>query len=126
MRDLSNRTDIEIFVRSFYDRVKKDELLGPIFNDIAKVDWEKHLPVMFDFWEFTVLGTTVYSGNAMAPHFELHKKTALLPEHFARWLQIFNSTADALFVGLNTELMKSKAQNIAGLMEYKLNSVFRN
>ena len=126
MRDLSNRTDIEIFVRSFYDRVKKDELLGPIFNDIAKVDWEKHLPVMFDFWEFTVLGTAVYSGNAMAPHFELHKKTPLSPEHFARWLQIFNSTADALFAGENTELMKSKANNIAGLMEYKLNSVFRN
>lgn len=126
MQDILKRGDIEIMVIAFYDRVKADDLLGPIFNDIAVVDWEKHLPVMFDFWETTVLGAMVYSGNAMTPHYALHKKAPLSPEHFARWLHLFNTTADSLFAGENTELMKSKAQNIAGLMEYKLNSVFRN
>ncbi len=50
-KDIENRKDIELLVRSFYDKVKADDTIGYIFNDIAKVNWEKHLPVMFDFWE---------------------------------------------------------------------------
>ena len=50
-KDIENRTDIELLVRSFYDKVKIDDTIGYIFNDIAKVDWEKHLPVMYNFSE---------------------------------------------------------------------------
>jgi len=54
-KDIENRTDIEQLVRSFYDKVNTDDTIGYIFNDIAKVNWEKHFPVMFDFWENVLL-----------------------------------------------------------------------
>jgi hemoglobin len=50
-KDIIDRTDIENLVNRFYDKVKKDDLIGFIFNDVAKLDWEKHLPTMYDFWE---------------------------------------------------------------------------
>ena len=39
MTDLTSRTDIERLVDAFYERVRADDCLGPIFNDIARVEW---------------------------------------------------------------------------------------
>jgi hemoglobin len=50
-KDIENRTDIEYMVISFYEKVKVDPVIGHIFTDIAKVDWPRPLPIMFDFWE---------------------------------------------------------------------------
>ena len=47
--DITNRKDIEQLINAFYDKVKKDAVIGFIFNDVAKVNWEVHLPVMYDF-----------------------------------------------------------------------------
>jgi hypothetical protein len=47
-RDIENRKDIEQLINAFYDKVREDELIGFIFNDVAKVNWQKHLPVMYD------------------------------------------------------------------------------
>lgn len=123
MRDIEARNDIETIVNQFYDKVRADEVIGFIFNDIAKVNWEAHLPVMYDFWEFTALGTGSFTRNAMSPHFELNEKIKLMPAHFERWLKLFNETIDALFAGKNADTMKGRAQNIARLMEHKLNDM---
>ena len=53
-KDIRTRRDIERLVDRFYDKVKADDLLGPVFNDVARVNWEKHLPVMYDFWDNTI------------------------------------------------------------------------
>ena len=50
-KDLENREDIEVLVNSFYGKIRQNEILGHIFNDIAQVDWDKHLPKMYSFWE---------------------------------------------------------------------------
>ncbi len=123
MKDIETRKDIESVVNNFYDKVRKDDVIGFIFNDIAKVNWETHLPVMYDFWEFTVLGTGTFLRNAMTPHFELNNKIKLIPAHFERWLQLFNETVDELFAGQYADHMKGRAQNIARLMEHKLNDM---
>lgn len=123
MEDLKSRIDIEEIIRLFYQKVRADEKLGFIFDDIAKVDWEAHLPVMYDFWEFTVLGTGAFTRNAMTPHFHLNEKIKLTPEHFNRWLELFFETIDALYAGRNAENMKTRAKNIAGLMAHKLNDL---
>ncbi|MEZ5012986.1 MAG: group III truncated hemoglobin [Chitinophagales bacterium] len=107
-------------IDSFYEKVKKDDLIGYLFNDIAKVDWEAHLPVMYRFWEHTVLGTAEYSGNAMTPHYQLHAKEPLKEEHFVRWLELFTATIDAHYTGEKAEEMKTRARNIAALMEHKI------
>jgi len=64
-RDIEQRSDIELLVNSFYDKVKQDIIIGYIFNDVAKVHWEHHLPVMYNFWEGVIFNKNLYDGN---PH----------------------------------------------------------
>ncbi|MBC8046797.1 MAG: group III truncated hemoglobin [Fimbriimonadaceae bacterium] len=120
MRDIENKADIKIIIDSFYDKVKTDELIGHIFNDIANVNWEHHLPIMYDFWDFAILSNGTYARNVMTPHFALNEKIKLLPEHFGRWIKLFNETIDALFSGENSEAMKKRAHIIAETLKYKL------
>src|SRR5690606_40718107 len=49
-RDLDDRVEIAEMVRRFYADVAQDDLLGPMFNDVAQVDWSAHLPKLTAFW----------------------------------------------------------------------------
>ena len=118
--DLQTRSDIERLINAFYDKVKADPGIGYIFNDIARVNWPHHLPIMYDFWESVLFSNAVYKGNPMQVHFELNRKVALSHEHFETWLSLFDSSVDELFSGSNADLLKQKARSIAWLMEYKL------
>ena len=120
MKEIENREDIEMLVNTFYEKVRKDSVIGYIFNDVAKVDWDHHLPVMYDFWETMVLDAGKYKGNAMTPHIELNRKEPLKKEHFERWLELFTGTVDELFTGAAAAEAKKKATSIAALMEYKV------
>ncbi len=118
--DIENRTDIETLVIKFYDKVKLDPVIGYIFTDIAKVNWEKHLPVMFNFWENTIFYTGTYSGNPMKAHQRLNGLFPLKKEHFTRWNQLFMATVDELFGGDKAELAKQRAISISTVMQLKL------
>ncbi len=39
MKDITDRQDIIALVDSFYRQVREHALLGPIFNEVAKVNW---------------------------------------------------------------------------------------
>src|SRR5689334_5499873 len=97
--DIATRQDIETLINRFYDKVKKDDTIGLIFNDIMKVNWEEHLPVMYDFWETLLLGASNYNRNAMGIHFEVNRRIKLEEKHFNRWLELFTGTVDELFKG---------------------------
>ncbi|MEP6746201.1 MAG: group III truncated hemoglobin [Bacteroidota bacterium] len=118
--DIKNRVDIETLVKAFYEKVKLDPVIGYIFTDIAKVNWGKHLPVMFDFWENTIFYTGSYTGNPMKTHQHLNAIFPLQPVHFKRWNELFIATADELFEGSNTELAKQRAVSISTVMQLKL------
>jgi hemoglobin len=120
-RKLNIRDDIELLVNSFYEKVEQDELIGHIFNDIAKVNWQHHLPKMYDFWETILLGQKGFKGNPMEVHFKLNQIHPLLAEHFGRWKSIFFETVDEHFEGEFADLAKQKAQSIADLMFFKIN-----
>lgn len=111
--DISTRADIEHLIDTFYDRVKADPVIGYIFNDIARVDWPRHLPVMYDFWEFLLLGGKHYLGNPIQKHFDLHAKHPLTAEHFDRWLELFQTAVDDLFAGPTADDAKFRAYSIA-------------
>lgn len=117
--DIRNRKDIEILVNTFYDRVKTDDVIGYLFNDVAKVNWERHLPKMYDFWENILFFTANYEGNPMAKHKELHQKSPMNPSHFGHWNKLFIETVDALFEGQKAEEIKNRAMNISAAMMYK-------
>ena len=119
-QDIRNRDDIAFLVRSFYEKVKQNEKIGYIFNDVAKVDWEHHLPIMYDFWENVLFQTGTYARNAIAVHKQLHRLTPLNRDHFEEWLQLWKETVDELFAGDNAELVKQRATSIATVMQISI------
>lgn len=121
-KDLTSREDIELLVNSFYSKVRQDELIGPIFNEIARVDWAHHLPKMYDFFEAVLLGIKGFKGNAMETHFKLNEKFPLLPEHFDRWKSLFFATLEELFEGPQTQEATQKVRSIADLMLFKISN----
>jgi hemoglobin len=119
-RDIETRDDIELLIRQFYEKVKRDSVIGYIFTDLARVNWDKHLPVMFDFWENTLFFTGTYTGNPMKSHQRLHQLYRLNEKHFLQWVQLFTSTVDELFAGEKAELAKQRAISISTVMRIKI------
>jgi len=119
-KDIENRADIEQLVRSFYDKVKTDDTIGYIFNDIAKVNWEKHFPVMFDFWENVLFYTGGYNGNPLIIHQHINRVIPLKAEHFNQWNKLFTQTVDELFEGTNAMLAKQRALSISTVIQMKI------
>jgi hemoglobin len=117
--DIRNRKDIEKLVNAFYDSVKKDDVIGYLFTDIAQVNWEEHLPKMYNFWENILFFTGNYEGNPMARHKELHQKSTMNKTHFQHWNALFTQTVDRLFEGKKAEEIKNRALNISDVMMYK-------
>ena len=122
-RAIASRSDIELLVNSFYEKVKKDDLIGFIFNDVAKVDWSHHLPIMYRFWESLLLDTNSYGRNAMDPHFRLNKLVPLEPAYFDRWLALFEATVTEHFLGDKAALAVTRARSIKGIMALKMNRI---
>jgi hemoglobin len=112
--DILTRQDIEKLVDRFYDKVREDALLGPVF---AHLDWPKHLPVMYQFWSSMILGEQSYRGNP----FQKHVSLPITAGHFAQWLALFTATVDEIFSGEKAEEIKQRAQSIAALFQHRMN-----
>lgn len=119
-RDIENRSDIQNLIDTFYSKVRQDATIGYLFNDVAKVNWEHHLPRMYDFWENIVFQTGSFTGNPMTAHMQLHQQSPLTAAHFQQWLKLFSGTADEMFAGPKTELIKQRALSIATMMRVKI------
>jgi hemoglobin len=117
--DIKNRSDIEKLINAFYDKIKIDTEIGYFFTEVAHVNWEKHLPRMYDFWENIMFSTGDFVGNPMAKHKELHQKSTMTKAHFQHWNVLFDETVDELFAGEKAEEIKQRAANIATAMMYK-------
>lgn len=118
--DIRSRKEVITLVNSFYDKVRSDDVIGYIFEKVVKVDWDKHLPVMYDFWESVLFYTAAYNGNPMIVHRQLNNVVSLTPEHFKRWLQLFHATVNEHFEGEKAELAKQRATSIATVMQLKI------
>ena len=116
-KDILNRHDIESVVNNFYEKVRKDDLLRSMFDH---VDWEKHLPLMYDFWDNVLFHTGNYTGNPMAKHQKAHSLNPMKPAHFEQWLKLLFETLDEFYDGKNTTLLKERAKSIATIMQIKL------
>jgi hemoglobin len=116
-RDITCRADIELLINTFYDRVRNDEVIGRFF---AHVQWEKHLKLMYDFWENTLFYTGSYAGNPLKIHMDFHTRSPLSSVHFKRWEALFLSTLSDLFFGEKTELARQRAISISTVMQVKM------
>ncbi len=119
-RDIKDRDDIQLLIDTFYSKVRTDELIGTFFTDVVSINWETHMPKMYDFWEGILFGVGKYRGNPITAHIDLDKKKALNPAHFTRWKKLFFETIDALFKGQRATLIKDRVTTMEQLMLYKI------
>lgn len=120
-KELNNRKNIALLINTFYQRIREDEMLGPIFNNIIN-DWPAHLERLTDFWETNLLFTRKYKGNPLRAHSEVDEKVdrIITMEHFGRWLQIWFSTIEDNFEGKNAEVAKQRARKMSTMMFLKI------
>ena len=119
-KDIEAGKDIELLVNSFYEKVKLNPVIGYIFNDVMNVNWEKHLPVMYRFWENAIFYTGAYTGNPLMVHKHLNKLFPLTAEHFAEWNKLFSATVDELFEGEKANLAKQRAISISTVIQLEI------
>ena len=120
--DLRDPREVSEMVMRFYRDVAQDDLLGPMFNDVARVDWSEHLPKLTAFWCRALFGTAGYSGNPLRAHRLVHSQRAFTPAHFERWLDLFCETVDLGWVGANADKVKALAKNVARVHSQHLTS----
>lgn len=121
--DIEGRADIERLVNHFYGRVRQDAVIGFIFEEVAKVDWDSHLPKMYAFWETVLFGTGGFQGNPMAAHASLVPLTEMGRSQFQQWLSIFRQSVDNLFDGERAGHIKRCAEDMANVIYSRINGV---
>lgn len=112
-KDISTRPDIEHLITRFYEKVRQDELLSPVF---LHVDWEHHTPLIVNFGASLLLGEPNYRGNP----FHKHTSLSIQKEHFDRWLLLFTETLDENFSGEKAREARDRAYSIAEMFQYNL------
>lgn len=112
-RDLDSPEEIAEMVRRFYADVAMDDLLGPMFEDVARVEWSEHLPKLTAFWCRALLGQQGYVGNPFRAHALVHQQQPFTRAHFERWLHLFDETLELGWVGPNVERARELARNVA-------------
>lgn len=103
-------TALKPLVERFYDRVREDPLLGPMFAS-AIDDWPDHHARLTNFWSSVMLRTGRYKGNPVALH--LRHADALTPASFDRWLSLWAETTTEMLPDSIASALQSKAARIA-------------
>lgn len=115
-KDIAGLDDIKLLVDNFYDRVRQDALLEPIFFAHIADNWEPHLNKMYLFWNAALFGEKGYVGNPFARHAQM----PLTGTHFEHWLHWFEETVDAHFEGTVAEDAKWRAAMMARNFQNRL------
>lgn len=122
-KELEQRSDIFLLVNSFYEKIKKDDILSEIFiKMIPEDEWNKHIEKLTDFWETNLFFVRKYKGNPIKVHHDVdvNFNHIISQEHFGRWLQLWFNTVDAHFYGEKANQAKERARNIASMLFLKI------
>lgn len=118
--DLDSRSAIHDLVVVFYREVVFDDLLAPVFGEVAEVDWTVHIPHLIDYWCRVLLGEPGYSGAIVRAHADVHAIEPLRLEHFDRWYALWARSVDERWAGPIADRSKTHAATIAGVLSRKL------
>ena len=125
-KEIETIDDIKVLVDSFYAKVREDELLKDIFENVIQGKWEQHLEKIYRFWQTILLGEQTYSGSP----FMHHAKLPVESKHFDRWVKLFVENIDEQFTGAKAVEAKMRARSIALIfldkIEYIKNYTFLN
>lgn len=115
-KDILSLDDIKLLVDTFYDKVREDKLIGPIFDERIHDRWLQHLAKMYTFWQTVLLGKHTYYGSPFPPHAQLPIEQI----HFERWLALFAETLNELFSGEVAKEAIWRANKMAVMFQYKI------
>jgi hemoglobin len=118
--DLDDPAHVAELVRRFYAEVDRDPLLGPMFNDVARVDWPEHLVKLTAFWCRALFGIAGYQGNPFRAHAAVHGRHPMSLAHFERWLALFSRTLDEGWKGPTADQAKALAVKVARVHSHQL------
>ncbi len=118
--DLDTRGKIHDVVVHFYREVVFDELLAPVFGEVAEVDWTEHIPKLIDYWCQVLLGEPGYAGYILGPHRSVHEMCPFTAELFDRWYQLWAESIDSHWSGPLADKAKTHANRIASVLSRKL------
>lgn len=106
--DLDEAT-IAIVIDRFYERIRADPTLGPVFNG-AVVDWDSHLQKLAAFWSSVMLTSGRYKGNPVAVH--RRHTDVITPAMFDRWLALWTDITSTMLPAETARAMQGKAAMI--------------
>lgn len=88
MDTINSRKDISKLVNALYAKVRKNEMLRPIFNShISEDQWPEHLEKLTDFRETNLFGVAKFKGNPSVKHIKVDKNLnhSITQRHFETW-----------------------------------------
>ncbi len=115
-KDIENLDDIKLMVNTFYVRIQKNHVLGPIFEERVGGRWEQHLEKMYRFWQTILFDEHTYSGAPFPPH----ARMPIDESHFIIWVQNWTGTVDEFFSGPVAEEAKKRGTLMAAIFNSKL------
>ncbi|MBL4606150.1 MAG: group III truncated hemoglobin [Flavobacteriaceae bacterium] len=119
VREIKSREEVFLLVSTFYNQIKKDDFIGPIFLEmIPQNEWDSHIEKLTDFWESNLFFKRNYKGNPLKAHIDIdqHFSNSITQKHFGKWLELWFSTVDSLFYGEKATEAKERARNIASIL----------
>ncbi|HEY9556438.1 MAG TPA: group III truncated hemoglobin [Acidimicrobiales bacterium] len=119
-RDLDDRAQIHDAVVAFYREIVFDDLLAPVFDEVADVDWALHIPKLIDYWCRVLLGEVGYDGYILGAHAVVDRIEPFRAEHFDRWYGLWVETLDSRWSGPFADQAKSHAARMAGVLSRRL------
>ena len=114
--DLTTPTHVHDLVIAFYREIVFDEVLEPVFGDVAEVDWAEHIPKLIDYWCWILFGTGGPTGNVTSAHRHLHGLAPIEQIHCDRWYRLWVASVDSRWEGPTATKAKDHAATLmAGL-----------
>lgn len=108
---------IIVLVDHFYDNIRQDDMLGPIFQRVIGDGWDHHMPKMYAFWSSVMLKSGRYKGRPVPTHMKIG---SLTPEHFSQWLDLFRQAAESLYIPEMAAQFVAKSEMIAESLQLAL------
>ena len=123
MAEIKNKDDVKILVDEFYQKVRKDPIIGGVFaSRISDDAWPIHLERMYSFWNTVLFGEADYRGNP----FSKHRDLPIQDIHFERWINLLEETIAAHFEGEKAEEVIMRAHKMGALFQSKLKYIREN
>ncbi len=120
-RDIETREDIFNLVSQFYSKIRKENIIGPIFNQVIS-NWDEHFNILTDFWETNLLFVSNYKRNPI----QIHQKVDatfhgnITEKHFGIWLNLWFATIDELYYGEKAQTAKRRARKMSTHLYIKM------